>query len=227
MSRAQVKEFIVGLGGIEAATDYMLSRGFRENHETNKRIRQTRRQGRVIDDDRDNLDNVLGIVEKPRPGGAARRVDIDQWNAVLALYPLNGRHRDVLAASARHGFGEVAEIAREVGRCERRVRQIQDWLWAWATKNLAPALIAKHMDDPITQEAVVRRPPSRAGRKPKGWVAPGFEIKTAKVIIGFDLFGDPTLPRKPRRIRKAAGVRRVRVRPEIPGQMEFPFDMAA
>lgn len=170
MTSADVQALIARAGSIEAATDEMLSWGHSRNFEKNKRFRETVLEGRGIDEDRDDLSSGFSIVAKRRRGGAARSATIDEWNAILALYPKDGRHRDVLTLSAKHGFGEVDKIAKVVGRTERRVRQIQDWLWAWATKNLDSAVIVTRLDDPITTEAVGRRPPSKAGRKPKGRV---------------------------------------------------------
>ncbi len=133
--------------------------------------------------------------------------------------------RDVLISSARHGCGGVNEIAEEVGRTPRRVRQIQDQIWAWATKHLNPVDLAARLDDPITRETAARRPPSRAGRKPKGWVsAQAAQAQRPQV----DIFGEVVewAPRKPRR-KAATGMRRVRPVPVVQGgQMEL-FQEAA
>ena len=157
----------------------------------------------------------------------ARLLTIDQWNAILSVAPADLKWRDVLISSARHGSGEVAAIAREVGRTPRRVRQIQDWHLTRASQNLAPGAAAAHLGDQITTEAVTRRPPAKSGRKRKGGaikaeIKPEIkpEIKTEITAVIFDLFGDPVQPRKPRQPRKV-GARQVRARPTNPYQMEL------
>ncbi len=225
MGPAQIRDFVEGLGSLEAAADYILARGHTLAYEKNRDFRETGLQGRAIDEDRDDLSGGLRPIETKRRGGIARGVDIDQWNAVLALYPPDGPHRDVLISSARHGCGGVNEIAEEVGRTPRRVRQIQDQIWAWATKHLNPVDLAARLDDPITRETAARRPPSRAGRKPKGWVsAQAAQAQRPQV----DIFGEVVewAPRKPRR-KAATGMRRVRPVPVVQGgQMEL-FQEAA
>ena len=145
----------------------------------------------------------------------------NEWNAVLALSAPDMKNRDVLAGLAK-GMS-VSEIAAAIDRTPRQTRNIIKSLWEVARGLVVMdvASVARHLDDPITTEVMARRPPSRAGRKPKGWVAP---ITTA-IIISFDLFGDPIPPCKPRKARKA-GVRRPRVRPQCPGQLSL-FDLAA
>ena len=145
----------------------------------------------------------------------------NEWNAVRALSAPDMKNHDVLIGLAR-GMS-VADIAKAIGRTPKQVRNIiNKRLWK-DVQTLAVADIARHLDDPDTIETVARRPPSRAGRKPKGWVA---EIKTAEIIgIGFDLFGDPVQVRKAR--RRKVGVRRLRACPEIQGQLAFNFDLAA
>lgn len=108
-------------------------------------------------------------------GNPARALDRNEWNAILSLYPLDGPDRDVLILSAQIERKNAKKIGKQVGLCERRVRQIQDRIAAWAGAHLGPSDLLAHRDDPITTEPVVRRAPSRAGRKPKGWVAPGPE----------------------------------------------------
>ncbi len=201
MSSSQVLDFVEGMGSLETAADYILARGNAIRYAKNRDFRETALQGRGIDEDRDDLSSGFSILAKRRRGGAARRATIDEWNAILALYPKDGRHRDVLTLSAKHGFGEVDKIAKVVGRTERRVRQIQDWLWAWATKNLDPAVIVARLDDPITTEAVARRPPSKAGRKAKGRVtAQAAQDRRPQV----EVFGDGVAwtPRKPRDVQR-------------------------
>ena len=151
-----------------------------------------------------------------RRGGAARGIDIDEWNAILSLAPLALPDRDVLILSAQHGPGESEKIGAILGISGRRVRQIQDQLLAWAKTNLAPAQIDAHLDDPITREAVARRSPSRAGRKPKGAPAriPRF-LTLAAMMAGPEKERRPYKPRKPR------------VRPVCEGQMAFEFLDAA
>ncbi len=100
-------------------------------------------------------------------GGPARNRDRNAWNAILSLAPSNLPYRDVLVLSAQWGRGESKRIGEVVGLSGRRVRQIQDWLLRWALKNLTAADLRAHRDDPITQEQVARRVPSRAGRKPR------------------------------------------------------------
>lgn len=145
----------------------------------------------------------------------------NEWNAVLALSAPDMKNRDVLNGLAR-GMS-VADIAAAIGRTKKQAQNNIRWLWK-EVRGLDVADIVRHLDDPDTTEPVTRRPPSRAGRKPKGWVAP---ITTA-IIISFDLFGDPIQPCKPRKPRKA-GARRPRVRRvrlANPLQMSL-FDMAA
>ena len=144
-----------------------------------------------------------------RRGGAARGMDIDEWNAIAVFY--RGPHRDVLILSAQHGPGESARIGEILGISSRRVRQIQDQILAWARAHLTQAQIEAHLDDPITQEVVARRAPSRAGRKPKG--------RVPRLVLVPKVAG----PTKRRRDYKP---RKPRVRPVCEGQLDM-FDMAA
>ena len=105
---------------------------------------------------------------KRAQGGPARLLDKNAWNAILALYPLDGPDRDVLVASAQCGAFASKQIGMMVGLSERRVRGIQDQKLQSALKNLTAADLRAHRDDPITTEAVVRRTSSRAGRKARG-----------------------------------------------------------
>lgn len=168
MTRTQIADFVDGIGGASAAADYILSRGHSQNYERNKKYREVHVYGKVefVDDSIDGDDTVppRGRTRRLAP---ARLLGVDDWNAILACYPLAGRDRDVLIASARHGRGETAEIAVEVGICQKQVRNIQDQLYRWVQANLTPDQIATHLDDPITTERVTRRAPSRAGRKPQ------------------------------------------------------------
>ena len=115
----------------------------------------------------------------------------------------------------------IADIAKAIGRTRRQVRNAIQSLWKYV-RTLDVGDIRAHLDDPITEEIVTRRPPSRAGRKPKGW-AP-----TAAAVL--DLLGDridpDRLPLKCRAVRRI-GPRRPRARSVCEGQMAFDFDMAA
>ena len=140
----------------------------------------------------------------------------NEWNAVRALAPASLKNLDVLNGLAQ-GF-TTAEIAKRIGRTRRQVRNIVGDLWEYV-RTLDVTDIRAHLDDPTTTEIVTRRPPSRAGRKPKGWVAP----------VTLDLLGDRIdpdhLPPRMRAVRRL-GPRRPRVRPVCPGQLSF-FDIAA
>lgn len=146
----------------------------------------------------------------------------NEWNAVRALAPVSIKNRDVLEGLAQ-GVS-VAEIAAAIGRSVRQVRNIVRGLWKYI-QSLDVGDIARHLDDPITTDAVTRRPPSKAGRKSKQWVA---ELKagiTTALIIRLDLFGEPMQAQNPRQTRKG-GPRCPRVRQEIQGQLSL-FAMAA
>lgn len=136
-----------------------------------------------------------------RRGGAARGIDIDEWNAILSLAPRGLQDRDVLILSAQHGPGESSKIGEILGLSGRRVRQIQDRLLAWARANLTRAEIDDHLDDPITCEAVARRAPSRAGRKPK---AVADRVPRALVLV--ERVATP--PRTPRPYKQPRAPRR-------------------
>lgn len=103
--------------------------------------------------------------DRRRPGGPARGVDSNLWNAIAILAPRDTPDHDVLTLSARYGIGESKKIGKKLGITPRRVRQIQDRLWPWARKTFTMAEIMAHLDDPITTKAVVPRAPSRRGRK--------------------------------------------------------------
>lgn len=146
----------------------------------------------------------------------------NEWNAVAALTPASLKNRDVLIGLAQ-GM-TVAAIAAAIDRTPRQTRNIIKSLWKVAQGLVVTdaAGVARHLDDPTTPETVARRPPSRAGRKPKGWIAPrGLDT---------DLLGDPIDPNHlPPRMRAARvlGPRRSRARPVCEGQMSMLFDMAA
>lgn len=84
----------------------------------------------------------------PRKVAPARLLTIDQWNAIAALAPADLKWRDVLIASSRRG--KTPDIARDVGRTPRPIRQIQGWHLAWSARNLAPGEAGMRLDDPIT-----------------------------------------------------------------------------
>ena len=171
LTLAQQKEFIKSVGGRAAAADYILSGragGGSQHKERNRRIRETHSQGRGIDHDHEDLSTSAAPKEKVSQGGPARALDRDIWNAIVALYPLDGPDRDVLIVSAQLGQGESKKIGEKIGISARRVRGKQDERLVWVQAHLSPAEILAHMDDPITTEQVARRAPSRAGRKPKG-----------------------------------------------------------
>jgi hypothetical protein len=151
-----------------------------------------------------------------RRGGEARSTDIDKWNAIAAFYPPDGPWRDVLILSAQHGPGESQKIGEILGLSGRRVRQIQDRLLAWARANLTRAEIDAHLDDPITREAVARRLPSRAGRKPKA-----FAGRVPRVLVLVPKVAVPV--RAPRPYKP----RRPRTRFVDPGQVDMFWQQAA
>ena len=223
MSREQIADFVEGIGGAQAAADYILSRGRSKNYGRNERYRGTHVYGKteLIED---SLDGDAAVPPRGRTCrlAPARTLGCDDWNAILACYPLDGRDRDVLIASAHNGRGETAAIAKEIGVCQKQIRNIQNKLLVWARTHLDQDEITAHLDDPITTERVARRAPSKAGRKPRGWVAPA-----GAKIIGLDLLGHPIQfqARKPRRPRSKAAPR-VRVRPACPGQLPL-FQEAA
>ena len=101
-------------------------------------------------------------------GNPARSLDRNAWNAIRVLAPVDWPDKDVLIASAQYETSE--KIGEIVGRCPRRVRQIQDRLIARARAILDPADILAHLDDPLLPLTVVvpTRAPSRRGRKARG-----------------------------------------------------------
>ena len=220
----QQRDLIKSLGGKIAARNHFLSVGHSEHFERNRTIRETKLQVRAFDEDRDDISQAAD----PRRHGRgqrqvlapARLLDGDAWNAIFGAAPADLPDRAVLIASAQHGQHQTRAIAAVVGISQRQVRNAQDKILAWARAHLDPNDILRHMHDPITTEAVVRRPPSRAGRKRRGWVAPG---------PGLDLLGDridpDLLPQKLRAVR-VMGPRRPRVRPVCEGQLSL-FEMAA
>ncbi len=220
----QQRDLIRSLGGTVTARNCFLSAGHSANFERNKIIRETKLQGRALDEDRDDLSRVAdprrhGRGKRRASLAPARLLDGDAWNAILGAAPTDLPGRDVLVASAQLGQGATRAIAAVVGISQRQARNIQNDILAWARANLDPNDVAAHLDDPITDEPITRRPPSRAGRKPRAWVAPP----------ALDLLGDridpDRLPPKLQAVRKI-GPRRPRVRPVCEGQLSL-FDMAA
>ena len=222
LTLAQQRDLIKSLGGRVAASDKFQSIGHSEHFERNRRIRETRLQGRAIDADHDDLSQVAtprryGQGPRRAPLAPARLLDRDAWNAILGAAPRDIKDRDVLVASAQCGQGEAAAIAAMVGLSIRQIRNCQNTLLAWAREHLDEADIAAHLDDPITRETVTRRPPSHAGRKPRR------EIPAAGVVG--DLWGHHQ-PLRRRGRGPDRGPRRPRARVVCPGQLSF-FDMAA
>ncbi|WP_145960655.1 hypothetical protein [Acidiferrobacter sp. SPIII_3] len=121
----------------------------------------------------------------------------------------------------------VADIAAAIDRTPRQTRNIIKSLWKVARGLVVmdAASVARHMDDPITTEVVARRPPSRAGRKPKGW-ALALQAAWPVAPDARDLLGDPIdLDHPPRKMRavQVRGPRRPRVRPVCEGQMALDW----
>ncbi len=150
--------------------------------------------------------------------GTARDLDCNQWNAILALYPQNGRDRDVLSSSARYGAGESEKIGNEVGRSARRVRQIQDWHWDWAKANTTIEDLAAHLDDPLPTVTVTQRPPSRAGRKRK--TSSGNDLAAHTLMLA------PRVPPPPKASCRVT-ICRPRRRFVDPRQCDFGWGIAA
>ena len=140
-------------------------------------------------------------------GGLARSLDKNAWNAILALTPIDDPNRLVIVASAQCGAGESKQIGMMVGLGGRRVRGVQDQSLKNAFENFTAADLRAHRDDPITTEIVTRRPPSRAGRKPKATAA------IPRVLVLVPKVAGPKRPYNPR----------PRLRYVDPGQLDF-FD---
>ena len=225
LTLAQQCDLIRSLGGRVAAADHFQSIGHSAHFERNRRIRETRLQGRAVDLDRDDLSSPAdprrhGRGQRRAPLAPARLLDGDAWNAILGAAPADLPDRDVLIASAQLGRGETSAIAEAVGISQRQVRNLQNKILKWVRGHLDEEEIARHLDDPTTDEQIRRRPPSRAGRKPKGWVAP-----PDRDLLG-DLIDLEHLPPRMRAVQ-ARGPRRSRARPVCEGQMSMLFDMAA
>lgn len=164
----------------------------------------------------------LGIVaaspwrDTAAPGNPARALDRDEWNAILSLYPSGLPDRDVLILSSQIEAKNAKKIGEQVGLSGRRVRQIQDRIAAWTRAHLDPAAIVAHLDDPLPTEKVKRRPPSRAGRKPKG----GAPKKMPRFLV---LVPREVEPPKPQRTYKP---RKPRTWAATPGQLDM-WEVAA
>lgn len=236
LTPTKARAWIDQAGGIDAAADLILSFGHSPRYQSNRDFRETHTQGPSLDvlldlaNTREEEDEApTGLEETETPFRAnqtkvaslavtARDLDCNQWNAILALYPQNGRDRDVLRSSARHGAGESEKIGNEVGRSARRVRQIQDWQWDWAKANTTIEERAAHLDDPLPTAIVTKRPPSPAGRKRKA--SPGNAPATPILMLV------PRVPSPPKASRRATS-RRSRRRFVDPRQYDFGWGMAA
>lgn len=173
LTLSQQRDPIKSMGGKIAAADHFLSIGHSEHFERNTNLRETKLQGRAIDLDRDDLSQGAdprryGRGQRRAPLVPARLLGCDGWDAILGAAPTDFPDRDVLIASAQLGCGETAAIAEAVGISQRQVRNLRSRILAWVREELDGTDIAAHLDDPITEGRVVRRPPSRAGRKPRG-----------------------------------------------------------
>lgn len=219
LDEEETKAFLAGPGGRRAlagAANKILSHGKSQNHERNRRIRETHQPGKAINDDLDDLSTAMEYQGQAVRGGPARALDRDTWNAIRALVPADFPDLDVLTASAQCGRGESVEIGKKIGLSPRRIRQIQDRHLAWTREHLSPAEILAHLDDPITVEVVTPRAPSRAGRKPKGAI----RVPSVLVLV-------PKVSASPRPVRPYRA-RRPRVRPACEGQLDmFQFQQAA
>lgn len=212
LDEKETKAFLAGPGGRRAlagAANKILSHGKSQNHERNRRIRETHQPGKAINDDLDELSTAMEYQGPTPRGGPARAIDRDTWNAIRALVPDDFPDLDVLILSAQWGRGESQKIGEIIGLSPRRVRQIQDRHLAWAKANLSPSEILEHLDDQITREAVARRSPSRAGRKPR---------RPRLVLVPHEA--------GPVRARRPYKPRRPRPRWVDPAQLDM-FDMAA
>ena len=145
-----------------------------------------------------------------------------EFLAILQTYPRNGADFKILTWLA-HGFscrqaGErLRRSEKTIRNAARRLRQFRD---DGTVKFLPPGLVQ------AGEDLLKPFPPTKAGRKPKGWTEIKTEITTAVI---FDLLGDP-IPTHTYKPPRKTGPRRPR-RPgtEIPGQLafEFAFAMAA
>ena len=232
----EARAWIDQAGGIDAAADLILSFGHSPRYQSNRDFRETHTQGPSLDvllglantrEEEDEAPTDFEETETPFRANqtkvaslavTARDLDCDQWNAILALYPLDGRDRDVLVSSARHGAGESEKIGNEVGLSGRRIRQIQDRHWDWAKANTTIEERAAHLNDPLPTAIVAKRLPSRAGRKRK--MSPGNDPATPILSLV------PRVPSPPKAPRRATS-RRPRQRFVDPRQCDFGWGMAA
>ncbi len=165
-----------------------------------------------------------------------------EFFAILQTYPKNGRDLKILlwlasGFSYRNTAFHLRRSEKTIRNAVLRLRQFRDH----GTVKILPA------DQVQTGEELHQPfPPIKSGR-PRKAVAPAVpvqapavavpeaevpeaeikaEIKAAEITVIFDLFGNPVQPRPRRRRNVAAGLRRVRARPAIPGQADM-FGMAA
>ena len=233
LTPTEARAWIDQAGGIDAAADLILSFGHSPRYQSNRDFRETHTQGPSLDvlldlantpgeEDKASTDiedtETLFRVNRTNSVVTARDLDCDQWNAIRALYPHNGRDWDVLVSSARHGAEESEKIGNEVGLSGRRIRQIQDWHWDWAKANTTIEERAAHLDDPLPTARVTKRLPSRAGRKRK--MSLGNALATPILVLVPRVPVPPKAPRvtvqRPRRIVVAD-----------PRQLDFGWGMAA
>ena len=236
LTAAQERAWIDQAGGVDAAAHLILSFGRSPRYQNNRDFRETHTQGPSLDvlldigNTREEDEAPTDFEDTETPFRAnqtkvaslavtTRDLDCDQWNAILALYPHNGRDRDVLVSSARRGAGESEKIGNEVGLSGRRIRQIQDWHWDWAKANTTIEERAAHLDDRLPTARVTKRPPSRAGRKRK--TSPGNDLAT-RILILVPYVPAPHKARHPVTIRRAP-----RTVVDDPWQLDFGWGIAA
>ncbi len=215
LTRAEERVWIDRAGGVQAATNFILSFGRSPRYQSNRDFRETHTQGPSLDlvtVDAMEIETIFQ-TDKVYPGGPARALDCDEWNAIHVLAPSDLPDHDVLTLSAKYGRGESVKIGKEVGLSGRRVRQIQDWQSEWADTHLTRADRDAHLDDPLPTEEVKRRPLSRAGRKPK-------RLATPILMLA------PRVPLPPKAPRRVAS-RRPRRRFVDPRQCDFGWGIAA
>ena len=148
-----------------------------------------------------------------------------EFAAIRRTYPKDGSDLKILMWLAS-GFsyqqtGKLLERSEKTVRnAARRLRQFRDH----GTVKFLPAHLVQ-----VGEDLWKPFPPTRAGRPRGGKNKLPTEITpreiTAELSVVLDLFGDPVRPRPPRKPRKP-GVRRLRVRAPVPGQLTL-FDMAA
>ncbi|MDA8191460.1 MAG: hypothetical protein M0Z68_08370 [Gammaproteobacteria bacterium] len=235
LTPTEARAWIDQAGGIDAAADLILSFGHSPRYQSNRDFRETHTQGPSLDvlldlantpgeEDKASTDiedtETLFRVNRTNSVVTARDLDCDQWNAIRALYPHNGRDWDVLVSSARHGAEESEKIGNEVGLSGRRIRQIQDWHWDWAKANTTIEERAAHLDDPLPTARVTKRLPSRAGRKRKMSLDPDNDLAAPILILV------PRVPPPPKASRRATS-HRLRRRFVDPRQCDFGWGIAA